>query len=120
MNIFKRIGKTALDAESSTLNYITPKVVKNKLRDFTNWLYDYVESTNLDKVLNETKDYIQSTFKEKDQGLKEFDFDDELFRTDNISIDNAFIIRQEGERHIKNLVLLRLLFLYKVEVDRKP
>ena len=42
MNVLKRFGKTALDAASSTLNYITPKVIKNKLRAFTNWVYDYV------------------------------------------------------------------------------
>ena len=62
MNVLKRFGKTALDAASSTLNYIMAKVIKNKLRAFTNWLYDYVGPSDIDAVLNDTKDYIQSTY----------------------------------------------------------
>ena len=86
MNAFKRFGKTALNAASSTLNYVTPKVIKNKLRAFTNWLYDYVGPSDIDAVLNDTKDYIQSTY----QGLKKFNFDDDLFGTDNTSIAEPF------------------------------
>ena len=86
MNVLKRFGKTALDAASSTLNYITPKVIKNNLRDFTNWLYDYVGPSDIDMVFNDTKDYIQSTY----HGLNEFDFDDDLFRTDNTSVAEHF------------------------------
>ena len=59
MNVLKRFGKTALHAASSTLNYTTPKIIKNKLRAFTNWLYDCVGPSDIDAVLNETKDYIQ-------------------------------------------------------------
>ena len=63
MNALKRFGKTALDAASSTLKYITPKIVKNKLRAFTNWLYDYVGPSDIDAVLNDAKDYIQMVSK---------------------------------------------------------
>ena len=90
MNVLKRFGKTALDAASSTLNYITPKVIKNKLRAFTNWLYDSVGPSDIDAVLNDTKDYIQSTY----HGLKEFNFDDDLFRKDNASLVGNFILKK--------------------------
>ena len=63
MNIFKRIGKAALGAAS----YITPNVIKNKIKDFTSWLHDYVEPTDLDKALDELKDHVKSTFKKKEK-----------------------------------------------------
>ena len=69
--------------QAQLLNYITPKVIKNKLRAFTNWIYDYVGPSNIDAVLNDTKDYIQSTY----HGLKEFNFDN-----DNVSlVGNLFL-----------------------------
>ena len=73
-NWWQIVQHQALDAASSTLNYITPKVIKNKLRAFTNWLYDNVGPSDIDAVLNDTKDYIRSTY----HGLKEFNFDDDL------------------------------------------
>ena len=63
MSIFNRIGKAALDAAS----YITPNVIKNKIKDFTSWLHDYVEPTDLDKALDELKDHVKSTFKKKEK-----------------------------------------------------
>ena len=44
MNALKCIGKAALNAASSTLNYITPNFVKNKVKGFTSWIRDYVET----------------------------------------------------------------------------
>ena len=97
MNVLERFGKTALDAASSTLNYITPKVIKNKLRAFTNWLYDYVGPSDIDAVLNDTKDYIQSTYHD----LKEFNFGDDLFRKDNASLVGNFILKIVSNRYIR-------------------
>ena len=52
-------------------------------------------SSDIDAVLNDTKDYIQSTY----HGLKEFD--DDLFRTDNASVTGNFILVKESSKFIK-------------------
>ena len=59
MNVLKQFGEAALDAAS----YITPKFVKNKVRDLTNWLYDYVDPTDLTQVLNEVKNHVIKTYR---------------------------------------------------------
>ena len=114
MNVLKRFGKTALDAASSTLNYINPKVIKNKLRTFTNWLYDYVGPSDIDAVLNDTKDYIQSTY----HGLKEFNFNDDLFRKDNASLVGNFILKKQAtvtlESTMHTRMTVRLLYIQRL------
>ena len=42
--------------------------------------------SDIDAFLNDAKDYIQSTY----HGLKEFNFDDDLFGTDNTSVAEPF------------------------------
>ena len=46
--------------------------------------------SDIDAVLNDTKDYIQSTY----HGLKEFNFDDDLFRKDSASLVGNFILKK--------------------------
>ena len=65
MNTLKRIGNAALDAARSTLNYITPNSVKNKVKGFTSWIRDYVDPTNLVQVLNEVKEHVKKTYRRK-------------------------------------------------------
>ena len=65
MNTLKRIGNAALDAARSTLNYITPNSVKNKVKGFTSWIRDYVDPTNLVQVLNKVKEHVKKTYRRK-------------------------------------------------------
>ena len=53
--------------------------------------------SDIDAVLNDTKDYIQSTY----HGLKEFNFNDDLFRKDNASLVGNFILKKVSNRYIK-------------------
>ena len=53
--------------------------------------------SDIDAVLNDTKDYIQSTY----HGLKEFNFDDDLFRKDNASLVGNFILKKVSNRYIR-------------------
>ena len=65
MNTLRRIGKAALDAASSTLNYITPNLIKNKVKGFTSWIQDYVDLTDLGEVLNEVKEHVKKAYRRK-------------------------------------------------------
>ena len=65
MNTLKRIGNAALDAARSTLNYITPNSVKNKVKGFASWIRDYVDPTNLVQVLNKVKEHVKKTYRRK-------------------------------------------------------
>ena len=53
--------------------------------------------SDIDAVLNDTKDYIQSTY----HGLKEFNSDDDLFRKDNASLVSNFILKKVSNRYIR-------------------
>ena len=59
MNLHKRLGEAILDAAS----YITPKLIKNKVRELTNWLHDCVDPTNLTQILNKVKDHVMETYR---------------------------------------------------------
>ena len=65
MNTLKRIGNAALNAARSTLNYITPNSVKNKVKDFSSWIRGYVAPTDLVQILNEVKEHVKKTYRRK-------------------------------------------------------
>ena len=93
MNVFKRIGKAALDAAS----YITPNIVKSKIKTFTNWIRDYVDPSDLTQVLDEVKEYVKNSYKKEEF----FDFDDNLFRQDNASLIGNFVLEKVSDKHNK-------------------
>ena len=71
MDMFKRIGNTALNAVLSvtpqfiknTTTRVTPQFIKNKATHFTEWLSDYVEPQTFSQTLDEIKEHVKRTYK---------------------------------------------------------
>ncbi|WAR12147.1 hypothetical protein MAR_026327 [Mya arenaria] len=59
MDMFKRIGNTALNAVLS----VTPQFIKKKAAQFTEWLSDYVEPQTFSQTLDEIKEHVKKTYK---------------------------------------------------------
>ena len=58
MNMFKRIGNTALNAVLSVI----PQFIKNKATQFTESLSDYVEPQTFNQTLDELKEHVKNTY----------------------------------------------------------
>ncbi|WAQ98594.1 hypothetical protein MAR_022967 [Mya arenaria] len=71
MDMFKRIGNTALNAVlgvtpqfiKHAATRVTPQFIKNKATQFTEWLSDYVEPQTFSQTLDEVREHVKKTYK---------------------------------------------------------